>query len=255
VATDPLPGTRAAGPALVSVAGPQELQAALAGLGLSVGRPVLVSVGGAAGMAAEHVQAVRLLLSDHLVPALTRLGAAVVDGGTHSGVMQIMGEVLAGSDPGATLVGVAASGTVRVPGSRSDDTHRAELDPHHRAVILVPGNQWGDESSWIARVATALCAGGPSATLVVNGGEITYADLRHSVEARRPVLVIEGTGRTADQLARALHGRDADPRAVGLARSGLLRVAAVDDGDAAARILARLLGSGEPAARSWSLGR
>jgi hypothetical protein len=61
-------------------------------------------------------------------------------------------------------------------------------------------------------------------TVLVNGGEIAWEDVAQSVKASRPVLVIEGSGRTADSLARALHGEATDERAQRLVASGLLRL-------------------------------
>jgi hypothetical protein len=75
------------------------------------------------------------------------------------------------------------------------------LQPHHTHFLLVPGDHWGDESPWIARVATLLAGEAPSVTLLVNGGEISRQDVAHSLAAGRPVLVVAGTGRLADELA------------------------------------------------------
>jgi hypothetical protein len=52
-------------------------------------------------------------------------------------------------------------------------------------------------------VATALAGAAGSVTVVINGGEITLEDIRQSLAARRPVLVVAGTGRVADLLADA----------------------------------------------------
>jgi hypothetical protein len=75
------------------------------------------------------------------------------------------------------------------------------LEPHHTHFLLVPGDRWGDESPWIARVATLLAGEAPSVTVLVHGGEISRQDVAHSLAAGRPVLVIAGTGRLADELA------------------------------------------------------
>ena len=103
------------------------------------------------------------------------------------------------------------------------------LDAHHTHFVLVPGAEWGAESPWIAQVGTELAGGLPSVTVLVNGGEIAYADVEHSLRAGRPVLAIAGSGRTADELSSAVRGVPADERAVRLAASGLVR--AVDSGD------------------------
>ncbi len=75
------------------------------------------------------------------------------------------------------------------------------LEPHHSYFLLVPGDHWGDESPWIARVATLLAGEAPSVTVLVHGGEISRQDVAHSLATGRPVLVIAGTGRLADELA------------------------------------------------------
>jgi hypothetical protein len=174
----------------------------------------------------QHLRALRDLLRDHVVPVLSRHGVLVVDGGTDSGVRKVMGEAVQGTDGG--LLGVAASGTVTVPGRTPTNQDAAPLDPHHRAILLVPGRQWGDESPWIAAVAGTAAGARASATLVVNGGNVTYDDARHSVEARRPLVVVAGTGRAADEIAAAVRGADADQRAQSIAASGLVHLVDVD---------------------------
>jgi hypothetical protein len=96
--------------------------------------------------------------------------------------------------------------------------------------VLVSGAAWGDEAPWIARVSTELAGGWPSVTVLVNGGRISYKDVACSLHVARPVLTVAGSGRTADQLARAVRGvGPADERAIRLAASGLVEVVNADD--------------------------
>jgi hypothetical protein len=218
-----------AAPPRVRVSVPAEIPGALRALGIGVRRPVLVSVGGASAMAPSHVAAVTAAL-EALVPALDRWGAAVVDGGTDAGVMRVMGQVREAAKARFPLVGVAAEGTVLLP-SRVAAPDAARLEPRHSHVILVPGGGWGDESPWLSRVASAIASGRPSLTLVSNGGEVTYDDIEHSLEDGRPVIVLAGTGRTADAVASAAVGTGdaSDRRAARVARSdGTTIVSAVD---------------------------
>jgi hypothetical protein len=214
-------------PPLARVAEPGDLPAALKALGIEAGRPVLVLVGGAGGMSPEQMTAVAGAIGQ-LIAALGDWGAAVVDGGTDSGVMRVIGQARDTAGASFPLVGVAAEGTVIVPGRRPAPD-AAPLDPHHSQVILVPGDTWGDESPWLSRVATAIAGGRPSITLVVNGGEITYDDIEHSLRAGRPVLVLAGTGRTADAIAAAASGQDGNPRAARAAASPGTRVVPLGD--------------------------
>jgi hypothetical protein len=207
----------------VQVDRPSDIPIALAALGLNGPGRVVVLVGGAGGLDADDLDNLGPLFEQALVPVAERFGAFVVDGGTDAGVMHLIGR--ARSDAGATfsLVGVAAAGTVSFPGAGPERVGAAPLDAHHTHFVLVPGADWGAESPWIAQVGTELAGGLPSATVLVNGGEIAYEDADHSLRAGRPVLTVMGSGRTAEDLASAVQGAPADKRAVRLAASGLVR--------------------------------
>jgi hypothetical protein len=200
-----------------------DLSDALCRLGLSKPTPTLVLVGGAGGLGDAEMDRLRPLFVEALVPLIGALDAAVVDGGTDAGVMHLIGEAHAEAKATFPLVGVAATGTVVLPDvwpPSSSDV--AQLESHHTHFVLVPGSEWGDESPWLSCVASVLAREAGSVTLLVDGGEITWEDVSQSVEARRPVIVIGGSGRTADTLARTLRGETTDERARKLAASGML---------------------------------
>ena len=88
----------------------------------------------------------------------------------------------------------------------------------------MPGSEWGHETPWLVRLASVVAGGEPSATVLVNGGAISLEDVRQSIEAGRPVVVLDGSGRTADALAAASRGERADPSVAELASSKLLHV-------------------------------
>ncbi|GAA4539360.1 hypothetical protein GCM10023161_18880 [Mycobacterium paraffinicum] len=121
-----------------------------------------------------------------------------------------------------------AAGTVQLPRGALQDG-RTVLESNHTHFVIVPGEKWGAEAPWIARTATCLAGTAPSITLLANGGKITYSDLQRSVEAGRPVIVIAGSGRTADVLVRALVGAPAEERATALVESGLIQAVSMDD--------------------------
>ena len=75
---------------------------------------------------------------ERIIPALDEWGAAIVDGGTDSGVMKVIGLLRAAAGARFPLVGVAAEGTVILPGT-SARPDAAALELHHTQVILVPG--------------------------------------------------------------------------------------------------------------------
>ena len=217
------------------------LAEALEAAGLPSPGPVLVVVGGAGRLDAAELRRLTPLFRDGLVPALERVGAVAVDGGTDAGVMRLLGDAREDSSASFPLVGVAAEGTVRLPGATSDRANTADLAPHHTHFVLVPGDQWGDESSWITATASHLAGDAPSLTVLVNGGDIAYRDATLSVEAGRPLLVIPGSGRAADDIASAVRGEPCDRRAHQIVTSGLVTCVDVDDpGEVGAAVSAAL---------------
>jgi hypothetical protein len=238
-------GAVGGGPSVVRVDAVARIPDALDSVAIPRGRPVVVLVGGAGGMGDSGWATLGTTLREAVLPVVAELSATVVDGGTDAGVMRAIGR--ARHDVGGVfpLVGVAAEGTVTLPGRAPSSEGAAPLDTNHSHVVLVPGSSWGDESEWLARVATSCAGGRPSVTILVNGGEIAYSDVTNSFAEDRPVLVLAGTGRTAEAIADAARGITSDARAEGIARSALTRVLPVDDVSAVRSALDEVLrGSG-----------
>ncbi|BAY74155.1 hypothetical protein NIES25_05650 [Nostoc linckia NIES-25] len=200
-----------------------ELPNALKEIGLSDSRPVLVVVGGASKISEADFIRIQRLFVEILAPIAETLGAYVVDGGTDAGVMRLMGAARTQIGAKFALVGVAPAGKVALSNELETDSNLTPLEANHTHFVLVAGSNWGDESAWISEVATVLAGGAPSVTLLLNGGEITFKDAFYSINAGRLVVVIAGSGRTADILASALVGNTTDDRAQELAKSGKLQ--------------------------------
>ena len=225
----------------VRVAALDKLPEALTALGLVPPRPVLVVVGGAGGLGDSDVERLRALFVEAIVPVISDQHAIGIDGGTLSGVMKLFGESRVAAEADFPLVGVVAEGTVRLPGS-PESNDAADLDPRHSHFVIVPGTEWGDESPWIARVATVLAADAPSITVLINGGAIAMDDVERSMDAGREVVVIEGSGRAADELAAALTGLTTGTRAADVAGRFGIRSLPVGDPAALARSLSEVFG-------------
>lgn len=192
-------------------------------LGLKIGCPTLVVVGGASGLAVEDLEKLRSLFKEVLCPFATASHFAVIDGGTDAGVMQLMGESREATGGEFPLIGVVVEKKAILPNRPSPSDDAADLEPRHTHFLLVPGSEWGEESEWMAQVATILSNGKPSMTLLINGGAIALnQDVPNSVEQVRPVLVIGGSGRSADRLANAVTGQTSDPEVQSLVDSGLI---------------------------------
>jgi hypothetical protein len=227
----------------IRIASTDEIATALAGAGLRLDREVIVLVGGAGTMGEEAVETVTQVLRDEVVPLAERRDAVVIDGGTDSGVMQVIGRARSELGGRFPLIGVAAEGTVLVPGAGTPSPDAARLEPNHTLFLLVPGSQWGDEAPWMMDVAGVVAGRRSSVTVLVNGGQIAYTDVEASLRTGRPVVVLAGSGRTADAIATARAGHGGDSRAVEIAASPLTTLAHVGEaGLAAAAIEAALDG-------------
>lgn len=214
-----------------------DLNRSLVRMDLQTSRPVIVLVGGAAGLRHYHLARLHTLFVKVLAPLAEAIGAAVVDGGTDVGVMQMMGyarQKMHGTFP---LIGVLPVGVATLPNEQSPCPDAAPLEPNHSHFVLTPGANWGDECPWIAGMAGALAQGMPSVTVLINGGEITWMDAAQSVAANRPIVAIGGSGRAADALTAALAGEPTDVRAHYIMASGLLQSVQLEDTERLAAML------------------
>jgi SLOG in TRPM, prokaryote/SMODS and SLOG-associating 2TM effector domain 1/Protein of unknown function (DUF4231) len=127
--------------------------------------------------------------------------ALVIDGGTQSGIMEIIGERASMLKRKPLLLGVAPIGKVTYPGEPNNNVNgTAQLDPNHSRFILVEGDQWGDETETLFRLARGFDEDTPIMALLVGGGEISKKEIFLCVKNRWPIVVIEKPGYLADQI-------------------------------------------------------
>ncbi len=214
-----------------------QLRAALDALDLRPPRPTVVVVGGAAGLDDAGMERLRPVFGVGVAPVMDKHRAVGVDGGTRFGVMRLFGQARVETRGRFSLLGVVAAGPVELPEEQVSGHLATVLDPHHTHFLVVPGEEWGAESPWIARTATVLAGTAPSVTVLINGGQIAHSDVQRSVEIGRPVVAIAGSGRTADQFAGALAGGTADERTAALVGSGMIRSIPVEEPDVLAELL------------------
>ena len=182
-----------------------DLAQAVSELQLEDNHPVIVLIGGEideqqADVTRRAIHTVSMVAED--------MSAVVICGGTDMGVMAEIGQVRSQKHYKFPLVGIAPEKLATwTDGPDSTNflwwgTKRFQLEPHYSHFILVPGNEFGDESAWIVDTATILSKGNRSVTILINGGEVSQKDIDLSLEHDRPVIVMSRTGRLADKLAR-----------------------------------------------------
>lgn len=179
-------------------------KAILEALEITSPRAVIMIFGGAAGLDDSRKARLAKLFSGAVAPAAAELGSLIIDGGTQSGVMAMIGEAVARDGRRCQLLGMAPAGKVTYAGgpAEADIANGAPLEPNHSHFVLVESNDWGGETGTMFKLARALNV--PVATMLINGGAIAGGEALQSVRNGWQLLVVEGSGRFADELSAAV---------------------------------------------------
>jgi SLOG in TRPM, prokaryote len=177
----------------VNITEDKEIQEALTQLNIPHPKTVIVLVGGAGGIGWLDRFPMR-----KAIKIIARLAAetqsVVVDGGTQAGIMTEIGKQRKENRFSFPLIGVVFDSLLMKKAPESI------LDPNHTYFFLIPGDDWGDESAWISKIATHIAGDKKSITVLVNGGQISRTDVGYSILEDRPAFVMRGTGRMADEI-------------------------------------------------------
>jgi hypothetical protein len=155
----------------------------------------------------------------------------IVDGGTASGLMKIAGETVAEMAEGwvkaspPPLVGFVPERLVAYPNmaTQGDCACRVHLAPHHQYFVLVEdARAWGDEVTCMSRFVQHLATSIPAVALVVDGGLNTLREVGLYLQHGQCVVVLEGSERSADLVARATAHNNEQPLSQMLDESGLV---------------------------------
>lgn len=190
-------------------------------------------VGGAASFDTPEYAHIRNRVSEllnRLAEVAISHRLAIVDGGTPFGAMRLMGEICYAHQFRFPLIGVAPTAKVAWSSSQGIDypstwygmklddilksrqDKRTPLDINHTAFVLVEANNWGDEAEMLAQVAHELSGHYPAMEILVNGGDVARRDIIAYLQKGGEVIVIQGSGRFADELATAVEkGHIKDP--------------------------------------------
>ncbi len=221
---------------------------------LGIDRPLalIMCTGGCKDLEERHMNRLTQLFSRAIAKAAVDVRALIIDGGTKSGFIEMMGKGVSDRGRKTKLVGVAPKAKVSYPGSGSGSGDM--LEENHTHFILVDGPDWGCETDTMWGVARTLVEKGfiatvdsmpqnqtttdtkkeawwlrfipfrkkvralaqkkaaatqmqgkiSAVTVLANGGEGSKQDVLNSVRLGWPVIVIEGSGRLADQIVQNL---------------------------------------------------
>jgi len=208
-------------------------------LGFKQPRPAIFVTGGASNMAPEDVAMTERIVEEAISRFAEEHQIAIVDGGTESGIMQMVGEARRKQKYTFPLIGVAPLGKVQYPGF-ANTQHEAELEDSHSHFVLVEGDQWGDETEMIVALTQAISGFGKQQAvgILVNGGKIARQEvyLASTKDHKMPMLVLEGSGRFADELATAVRTGETSKRILkAILSGGNITLVATQDGPDAMR--------------------
>jgi len=165
---------------------------------------VIVLIGG--DIDVQQANVTRLAIQT-IAKIAENIHAVMICGGTDMGIMAEIGQIRQQNHYKFPLIGIVPEELVSWPGGPRSTKflwwgkERWPLAPHYSHFMLVPGNHFGDESSWIVDTATLLSKGHKAVTMLINGGEVSREDIELSLAMGRPVIVLSRTGRLADELA------------------------------------------------------
>ena len=239
----------------VAVSPPAATKAAeiLNALAIPPYKAVILIIGGADSVDEKLKPRLIQLFSRGIARAAANASAAIIDGGTQSGVMEMMGQGVADRGFQASLIGIAPAGFVTYPGSETNaDTH---LDPNHSHFVLVDGNAWGSELPTIFNMVKALMSKVPGVVILASGGANARNELIHAVRQNLKVIVVEGSGGLADEVAAACKQKPAlpeDPMLAEIIADGRIELHLLTNSvKGAERLIIRELGGDDVLMQAW----
>ena len=188
---------------------PEILQA----LTIQQAKALVLVIGGAKNLDDSRKDTLYPLFSNGIASTAAELGAFIIDGGTKSGVMEMMGQAVAEQERQSVLLGVAPEDKVTYQSQPTDEPSdgKTHLDPNHSHFVLVKGGKWGDETATMFGLVKELAQDAPVVTVLVGGGDIAKQEVLQSVRQGWPVIVIAGSGELADDIANWWRQKQAKP--------------------------------------------
>jgi len=216
-------------------------------------KPVILIIGGADSVDEKVSSKLIQLFGRGIARAAAGLNAVIIDGGTEAGVMKMMGQGVADRGFKSTLIGVAPLGLVSYPGSAG--VGKTPLDPNHSHFVLVEGKEWGSETGVIYKLVSALALKGPKVVLLAGGGAVSKEESLLAVRQNLPLIVIEGSGGLADEIAKAWQAKPElpdDPVMAEIIADGRIEFHLLTNSvQGAERLLVRELGGDNILMQAW----
>ncbi|MBI1258253.1 MAG: hypothetical protein GC204_12340 [Chloroflexi bacterium] len=177
------------------------------------------------GASAKTDISMRSVIEDGLVRFLSERQINLLDGGTSSNIMHLIGGARGRRGSTFPLIRVVPEKLIAYPGW--NNPHKLlDLASYYSHIVLTSGDEIGAETELVLQFAYKLSGSGTEKRLimVINGGDTTrQAVIRCATqEPRFPLLVFEGSGRLADELALARRQGSDDPQIQAVLNHGIV---------------------------------
>ncbi len=144
--------------------------------------------------------------------------ATILTHGTQTSVIGLLGQGIGDRDLALNLIGVAPADKV-TPDPKAVSPDKVRLEPHHTHFALVEGNDWDQAREALFNLAETLSratAGTPDSkeipVVAIVAGAANTHDILHCVRHKWPVIIVEASGGTADQLVDLINEKQAIDR-------------------------------------------
>ena len=193
-----------------------------AALHLGSYKSIILILGGADTLPEELKPRLIQWFGRGIARAAVEAEAVIVDGGTHAGVMALMGEGVANHGSRRPLIGIAPASRVMYPGSTGmhpgtpPENDRTALDPNHSHFVLVEGQEWSSKSFAMFDLIDALSVYGlqsgrdtqektprPRLAILAGGRKTTKNEVLYAVRRKIPLIILAGSGGMADEIVAA----------------------------------------------------
>eukprot|EP01029_Cantina_marsupialis_P032491 TRINITY_DN993_c1_g4_i2.p1 TRINITY_DN993_c1_g4~~TRINITY_DN993_c1_g4_i2.p1 ORF type:complete len:561 (-),score=171.51 TRINITY_DN993_c1_g4_i2:163-1611(-) len=174
-------------------------------LGLTKPKPLLFTFGGAGGLHNMLMPNLQEFINI-AVEVANSLDSRILDGGTDSGVMRMVGLGVSMLGKSQDLIGVSPSGLVEYPGQTDPAPDGCALQANHSHFVLANSSEWGGETSTMFDLLQAFRSTWnnsymPSCVLIANGGQISKKEVWYASKHGLPIIVFDGTGRLANTIS------------------------------------------------------
>jgi len=242
----------------------ETVQDIAASLALPAYHAVILFIGGANNIEPAVVPLLTQLVSRGIARAAIEVNAVILDGGTRAGVMEMMGQGVADCGHKTPLIGVAPGARVQAPAG-TGGADGVPADPNHSHLVCVEGQEWGDETATLLDLTNSLASQSfqqpgtnvaiPALVILAAGGRIARNEVILAVRQKLPIIIIQGSGGQADEIAAAWLKKDklpADPILAEIIDDGDIRLHELTDPvRGMIRLIARELGEDKVLVQVW----